>query len=64
MSIRDVSEAEARGCVEMFKAGGSFVAGVTHWDGKQIGNGEPGEVTLAIAKLYGQDVRKGLGFRV
>mmetsp|Transcript_9791 Transcript_9791/g.32088 ORF Transcript_9791/g.32088 Transcript_9791/m.32088 type:complete len:341 (+) Transcript_9791:556-1578(+) len=60
VSVRDVTLAEVRApgaLVEMMKLGGSFVSPVTQWDGEQVGNGEVGPVTRAVARAIDEDMR-------
>ncbi|HUK41431.1 MAG TPA: aminotransferase class IV [Candidatus Acidoferrales bacterium] len=56
--LADVSIDEGKQAAEMMLVGSSIkVAPVVQWDGKAIGNGKPGPVTLKLLQLWEEDTR-------
>jgi 4-amino-4-deoxychorismate lyase len=60
VEVCDISVAEARASREMLLIGSSVkVAPIVEWDGKPIGDGQPGPVARALRDLLTEDMRSG-----
>ncbi|MCO5588964.1 hypothetical protein L7F22_042928 [Adiantum nelumboides] len=58
--VRSISAQEGKSASEMMLLGSSLpIVPVVQWDGQQIGNGEPGPVTLALKALLEEDMLNG-----
>jgi 4-amino-4-deoxychorismate lyase len=56
--VADISVEEGRNAVEMMLIGSSIkVAPVVEWDGRPIGDGKPGPITLRLLQMWNEDVR-------
>ncbi|KAI5081194.1 hypothetical protein GOP47_0004377 [Adiantum capillus-veneris] len=59
-SVRPISAEEGKSASEMMLVGSSLpIVPVVQWDGQQIGNGEPGPVTLALKAFLEKDMLNG-----
>jgi 4-amino-4-deoxychorismate lyase len=60
IAVCDIPVAEARAAREMMLIGSSIkVAPIVEWDGKPIGDGQPGPVARALRELLDADMRSG-----
>ncbi|ONK81579.1 uncharacterized protein A4U43_C01F30750 [Asparagus officinalis] len=60
VNVRRVAEAEARDSAEMMLVSSlTHVMPVVEWDDQPIGDGRVGELTVAIANLFWEDVTEG-----
>lgn len=58
IKLADISVGEGRAAAEMMLIGSSIkVAPVVQWDGKNIGDGKPGPITLKLLAMWNEDAR-------